>query len=65
LVDDVMKCSGKLDCIFSLLGTDKMGGMVQIGGRKLGRMTTRGFYKVGTMTGTNVGDGTSADTSSR
>ncbi len=52
LVDDVFKGSGDLDSIFSLPGGDEVDGMTSVGWRELGRASTQGLLKGGTMLGT-------------
>src|ERR1700739_131373 len=63
LVGDIPKGLGDLYSIFSLLGGDKMEGIVSICCRKLRRMTTRWLLKVGTMFLAKPGDGTGVNTS--
>ena len=42
-----------------------MNSMTNVGGRKLGWMTSSGLLKVGALLGTKPGDGSNADTSNR
>ena len=49
LASNVLKGFGDLDIIFSFPRTNKTKGITNIGVRKLGWMTFRGFFKVGTM----------------
>ena len=49
LVGEVLKRFGHLDSIISLSNANKSNGMTNIGVRKLGRTTTRGFGEVGAM----------------
>ena len=49
LVGKVLKRFGHLDSIISLSSANKSNGMTNVGVRKLGRTTTRGFVKVGAM----------------
>ena len=42
-MDDVPKCFGDLNCIFSLLGSDQMDSMTSAGGREFRWVTSSGL----------------------
>jgi hypothetical protein len=63
LVDDILESFGDLNSILSLPGSDKMDGMSCVGRGKLGRTTTQGLLKGGTMLGAKSGDSAGMDSS--
>ena len=65
LVGKVLKRFGHLDSIISLSSANKSNGMMNVGVRKLGRTTTRGFVKVGAMSVAYSGYGRLGYTSER
>jgi hypothetical protein len=64
LVDNVLKGFGHLDCIFCLPRSDKMYGIMDIGWRKFGWMTTNGLLELRMLFRAKPGYGRGVDTSS-
>ena len=63
LVDDILKSPGDLNSILNLPSANKMLGIVNARGRKLGRSATSGLGKVGEVFGVKSDDAAKADTS--
>ena len=65
LIDDIGEGFGHLDSILGPASRDKVDGVTDIGGGKLGWTTSSGFLQVRTLLGTKSRDGRIIKTSGR
>ena len=65
LIDDVPKCFGDLDCIFSLLRSDQVDSMTNVGRREFRWVTSSGLLKLRMLLRAKPGDGRDIETSGR